>query len=265
MAKKGVLFLSFVAVASLIVNITIYYWADIAGLADNQGFLTYSNLMIISWSTIAAICFFFAMGSFGVKSTQGQVWLFMALGQVLYAIGDIIYFQLSVFGPDANPFPSLADIFWTLAYPLIFVGMTLQLRLASAKLTWTEIGIVLTITGIGAVATWFYILSPTIATWTSSTAAAEILFSLDYPIFDIILAPLAIFLALKYRGGQFARAWFIIAAGFVLMAAFDLAYTYFTSTTGGYLFLYTDHIYIGQYMILSLGALYLAESVRGLK
>ena len=76
--------------------------------------------------------------------------------------------------------------------------------------------------------------------------------------------PRAIFLALKYRGGQFARAWFIIAAGFVLMAVFDLAYTYLTNnTTGGYLSLYTDHIYIGKSMILAIGAMYLAESVRG--
>jgi len=261
--KKPVLYLGIIALASLIVNILVYSWAGANGLDADPNFLAYTNIVIVSWASIAAICFFLTMSSLGLKSAPGKVWLFLGLGLTFFAIGDAIYAYLTVVLQLASPFPSVADYIWTLAYPLLFIGIALQLRLAAVKLTKAEIwtvlltlGLIMAI-GVGVV---YWLVIPTL----EGTTFDYIFFSLDYPLLDLILAPAVVFLALKYKGGEFSRAWAIIAVGFVLMAAFDLLFALLTDTVGSYS-LITDHLYIGQYMILAIGAIYLRSSIKGLK
>ena len=161
--KNGVILVFIVALVNLVADIIIYAWAGAAGLSNDQWFAIYSNLIIILWSTIVTLCFLFVLMSFGMNTGQGKVWFFMGIGQIITVIGDVIYFVLSVFiFPGTNPFPSIADYFWSITYVFLFIGFALQFKLATVKLSMTEIGTVLIITGIGAVITWFFILGPTI-------------------------------------------------------------------------------------------------------
>jgi len=268
-AKLPFWILTIIAIASLILNIYVYALVAGAGNENTPEFLTYTNTVIIGWATVTVVCFALTLKSFSLKSKPGKVWLFFMLGLVTWLIGDIIfmYNQVIVPLPEELQFPSMADQFWTIGYLLIFIGIILQMRLATVKLTRKEIEVVLIVATITSVLALVFIILPVseLLIADPTTTMEYAFFSLDYPILDLVLLPLAIVLALKYRGGEFSKSWAIIGLGFLVTAIFDLLFTYFENFGEGYLFLYTDHLYIGYYMILAIGAMYLHSSLQSLK
>ncbi len=255
------------AIATVILSLFMYTMADQAGLFEDYTFLTYTNAVIVVWAVLCTVCIGLTLGSFGLKSQPGKVWLCLVIGVACWAVGDILYFyfQVGELRPEELLFPTEADWFWSLGYAFVFLGIILQMRLAKVKLADKEIAIVVIIIGVSVVISWIYVILPVL--WDDLLVSEYTLdywfFSLDYPIFDLVLIPLAIILALKYRGGEFSKAWLIIAIGLIVTAIYDLLYTYFELLGAGYI-LYTDIIYLGYYMLLGIGALYLSSSVQSL-
>lgn len=265
MAKKALWVIIIAAIGTTILSVFLYWMAYANEFIDAYEFLTYTNLVIIAWAVLSTVCFALTLSSFGLKSPPGKVWLSFTIGVACWAIGDMIYYNISVLAPIPEDFPSLGDYFWTLGYVFVFLGIILQMRLAAVKLSKNEIISVLIVAGVSVVISWIYVIWPVLAEdlLTNEYSWEYWLFSLDYPILDLILIPLAITLALKYRGGEFSKAWLIIAIGFIVTAIYDLLYTYFELLGAGYI-LYTDIIYSGYYMVLAIGALYLRSSVQSL-
>ncbi len=267
MAKKALWTVTIAAIATEILSIYMYMMAYDTGITEDVTFLTYTNSMIVIWAALCTVCFALTMGSFGLKSPPGKVWLLLTIGIACWLIGDVLYFYFQIFElrPEEMLFPTEADYFWTIGYLFVFIGILLQMRLASVKLTKIEVIVVLIVVAVSSVIAIYYVIWPvleqdlllyeyTLDYWV---------FSLIYPILDLVLIPLAIILAMKYRGGEFSKAWLIIAIGLVVTAIYDLLYTYFEIIGEGYI-LYTDIIYLGYYMLLGIGALYLRASVKSL-
>lgn len=267
--KIPVWVLTIATIVVLILNIYIYAMTAAAGNENSIEFLSYTNIIIVSCASVAAIGFALTMSSFTLHTAPGRVWLFFTLGIVCWLVGDIIwmYNQVIMPLPEELQFPSVADYFWSLGYPLVFIAIAMQLSLAKVKLNSKEILGVLIIIGVSVVISTFTIILPVIESLMGDpTLTVEYwIFSLDYPILDLILLPAAIVLAMKYRGGEFSKAWSVISLGFLLSAIFDLLFTYFENFGEGYLFLYTDHLYIAYYMILGIGGVYLWSSLRKVK
>ncbi len=266
MAKKALWIVTIAAIGTLVLSVYMYWMAYATGFTEDMTFLAYTNIVIVAWAVLGAVCFGLALGSFGLKSSPGKVWLCFTIGIACWAIGDIIYMYITVIAPVAEDFPSLGDYFWSLGYGFVFVGIFLQMRLAPVKLTKVEVIVVLIVVAVSVIVAVYYVIWPVLEKDLLLTEYPidYWIFSLDYPILDLILIPLAIILAMKYRGGEFSKAWLIIAIGFIVTATYDLLYTYFELMEEGYI-LYTDIIYIGYYILLGIGALYLRASLQKLK
>lgn len=166
--------------------------------------------------------------SFGRGEGLRVQWLFIGLGALSFAIGDLIwtYFE-AVRGLD--PYPSLADVFYVLQYPLIAWGL-LRAGIAYRGLLDLRkpfygslfVGVV------GVAALYFGLLRPVIFTW-DDTLMVKALSSL-YPVADVLvgLVP-AIFLVLvvsQLGGGRFGWPWIAVVVGVALIAATDTAYSW---------------------------------------
>lgn len=112
-----------------------------------------------------------------------RAWLLIGLACLSNSIAEMLWFYYAQNG--LNPFPSLADVFYILFYPLLLAGV-LNLPYLPAKnqyrlMTWVDMSIVMV---VGAMLIWSYILGPVVIQNTTGVAG---LISLAYPVGDFLI------------------------------------------------------------------------------
>jgi len=168
---------------------------------------------------------------FGAGNPIRPAWLFLGLGLAATLLGQTVL-AFSQFSPSAStPFPSLADVFFLLGYPLFVAALVSFGRAYEAAgfpvgtraARWTTGGVVATV-GLVAAAV---VLRPIVL-----KAAPPLAKSLNvaYPVLDLaVFVPAVLLLraSLPLRGGQVWKAWAAILAGFLFMSAGDVLFAYF--------------------------------------
>jgi diguanylate cyclase (GGDEF)-like protein len=94
------------------------------------------------------------------------------------------------------PYPSVADLFYTVSYPLIAIGLVAMLRARQGRNVAGLLDAAMVTTAIG-LAFWVFVLHP-VAAGSGATAAQRIL-GTEYPCWDVLLVAL---LARLYLGGS---------------------------------------------------------------
>lgn len=111
-------------------------------------------------------------------------WYLMAGGQLLWVIGDALYTWLEHV-PGGVPFPSVADVFYLAAYPVILLGVHLLLRGRSRRRDLASlVDSAIVTAGLGLLS-WVTLAQPTIAVSQESTTMAAV--AVAYPLGDILL------------------------------------------------------------------------------
>ena len=200
----------------------------------------------VGLSSVAAI----VVGVRIYRPVRRVPWYLMAFGQLLWVIGDAVdsWFQ------DVDhvaPFPSAADGFYLVAYPVLAVGLLLLIRgrrprrdvaglLDSATLT----------AGLGLLS-WVLLARPTLEASQNSLAAATV--GVAYPVADIVLAGLLIRLVMT-PGGRTAALRLLLAAVALLIAgdSTSAALSLFTSTSTNAF----DVIWLASYIAWGAAALH---------
>jgi hypothetical protein len=222
-------------------------------------FEIYSNIFSIL-IFIPAIWFTFqAYHEYGIKNPTGKVWFFMGLGFLFWNIGDFIWMIYEVGGQD--PFPSVADVAYLLGYPLIYIAIQMQVKEVKTPLKTVEIILIGTIVIITVAIFVFFNIIPV---WETYQAGEETLLGtivgLAYPVLDIYLTPLALLLYLKFRGGQFARAWLYFALGFLIVIIADILFSIFSYSEDFYLI--CDQLYALSYVIFAVSVYSILQTLR---
>ncbi len=91
----------------------------------------------------------FLWGSMGLGATAAVVvgtvknrprhklpWILVAAALGTFISGDITYDVLTIYLHENNPFPSLADVFYLITYPLFGAGLLCLVRAAAKSQTW---------------------------------------------------------------------------------------------------------------------------------
>jgi diguanylate cyclase (GGDEF)-like protein len=115
-----------------------------------------------------------------------KAWQLMAVAQMAYVLGDLTWGVLEV-GFHISPYPSIADIFYLLYYPLFFFAVLQFPARKYYAVDWTKRSLDLITILIGALAVfWNYILGPVIANSEGSSVLEQIL-GYAYPLGDLAL------------------------------------------------------------------------------
>jgi two-component system cell cycle response regulator len=150
-------------------------------------------------------------------------WLVLGIGLVFDAGGEI-YYTLA-FGDSGNPpIPSLADLFYLLYYPAMYLGLVLLVRERAERFSasnWLD-GAIAALTSaavIAAIAFEFIVRSAT------HGDAAAVATNLAYPVGDLILLAIVgcVFGLAGWRPG---RGWLLLGLGLGCSAVADTAYVY---------------------------------------
>jgi diguanylate cyclase (GGDEF)-like protein len=153
------------------------------------------------------------------RPVRTRAWYLMAVGQATWVIGDIVLsWDSDVLGNDR--FPSPADPFYLLAYPVLTAGLLL---LAQGRRRWGDrsglLDTLIVTVGLGLLS-WVLLARPTAESYREDSAAAAAV-ALAYPVGDILL--LAMLILFLTTPGAWTRSLRLLLAAVALLIAADTA------------------------------------------
>ena len=185
--------------------------------------LAFSSLLLI-------LCYLSAFGqgmhiAFSPRfdSLLRRAWLWIGLAQLSLALAEIIWFyQESILMMAA--FPSLADVFYLLFYPLTLTGLMLfpfaPLVGRERRMLWLDLGIVMTTI---AMILWYFILAA--KSWAEVFSLGDLI-SLAYVLGDFILLAGVMSLVQRDIEKVAQGTLSLLALSLVFTAVADMLFTY---------------------------------------
>jgi diguanylate cyclase (GGDEF)-like protein/PAS domain S-box-containing protein len=147
-------------------------------------------------------------------------WYLIALGQGLFAAGDVLAYNYKALFGTALPFPSLADPLYLAVYPLTVAGLLLLIRRRSPGRDWASLvdSVIVTI-GL-ALLSWVFLISPYAHDTTLDLGAK--LVSIGYPLGDILMMGVAVRMAVG--AGRRGPAYYMMIGAIAAVLATDSVY-----------------------------------------
>jgi PAS domain S-box-containing protein len=185
--------------------------------------LIFSDVAVALVNILAASCLFYAaLCSRGLSKNISLAWMMLATAQLSYAFGDLLwsYFEIVL---QQSAFPTVADLFYLLFYPLFFTGILLlpaATRSPSDQLKMLlDTGIVM-ITAV--LIFWQLLIAPTIQ--ASGGDGPTVVLAVAYPVMDLVLI-FALIELLFRRFGQLSRiSLFLLAVGAFTLILTDVTF-----------------------------------------
>ena len=251
---------------AIIASISIYvlYLLISFLLRDNtESLIDFTDWYSVGVNSLASIFMLYASQvSRKVDRRLSLAWLLIAFGQVCFVLGDTVWAYLeSIQGID--PFPSLADLFNLLTYPLFVSGIFL---LPSPSISWRERITMALDTSIVIITSllvfWSLIIEPTINLSITEDPLTMAL-SIGYPVLDLILLFFVVELLFRKTDlpGRNALLLLILGAGswIVTDAIFMYQSLQETYAAGGIV----DSGWIAGYLLMGLAGLAQVNAVNG--
>ena len=212
---------------------------------------------------VAAVVSTGVVKKFEPGTPSRTAWQLLSGGLIALCLGQtcFVYYQF-VQGIEI-PFPSFADIFFMVAYPLLIAALVMFLRAYTAsgfpigpasERVWLAAAVTVVCLAIG-----YPILMPLVR---NPGEPLETLLNLLYPVLDFLLfvpAVLLIRISLRFRGGAVWKVWATLLAGFVFLCAADTLFAYFDQLGRADLVNMVDATYLLAYGMFGLGVLYQRE------
>jgi diguanylate cyclase (GGDEF)-like protein/PAS domain S-box-containing protein len=159
----------------------------------------------------------------GVRLHRPQArlaWACVALGFVLFWLGDIYTYTYPLLLDREVPFPSLGDGAYLAVYPALIAGvLILQRRRTRRGTSGSAIDAAIMTVGL-ALPSWVWLIAPYVHDHSLSTAGR--LVSVAYPLADVLLLAVAVRLALD--GGQRRLSFNLMSASIVCLLVTDFVY-----------------------------------------
>jgi hypothetical protein len=199
------------------------------GAADDRTLLTVAGMTKLASLVIAAIFSIRSAHLLGKGNPARMPWFILGAGLTAMSLGQalLLFYQ---FTTGKSPFPSPADFWFVLSYPLIIFA------LVQFALTYTRSGfssgnlkIFAVVIFIVAAAVAWPILQPVAH---MRAAPMEKALNLAYPSLDLLLmVPIAVLLRItsRFRGGAVWPIWLSLLVGFVFTAAGDILFAYLSA------------------------------------
>ena len=204
---------------------------------------------------VAAVYAFRSAHLLGRGNPARLPWLLLACGLAAYSLGQatLTFFQVTT---GVSPFPSIADAFYVLSYPLLITGVIAFIRAyARSGFPMGRTSTMWILLIAAAVIIVWPLLRPIV---TSADALLPKSLNVVYFGFDLLLLVPAIGLlriTSRFRGGAVWQIWFALMAGFIFSAVGDLLFGYFSSLGLAHLDPAVHAVYILAYAGLATGAM----------
>jgi hypothetical protein len=165
----------------------------------------------------------------GLASVFGKAFAFIGGSLISYAIAQFVWLSYNLFSNVEIPYPSVADVFFLLFFPLVFTGFILLLNMYKQSITkkmLIQFAIIVPVVSIISLAV---IFKPDIS---SDLSFWQKTLNIVYPVSDTLLLCL-ILIMLRISGGYFRSTILFFAAAGTMQLVADFLFTY-RSASGTY-------------------------------
>jgi diguanylate cyclase (GGDEF)-like protein len=163
------------------------------------------------------------------RPARARMWWLLAAGSILSVLGDIVFDVLAnILHVDA--YPSVADVFYVLSYPVTVAGLGLLVRGLTRgrdRVGLLDAAIVSTALALPA---WTFLMRP-ISTMDHAGLGDQLL-SLTYPVFDVLLVVMTARLVTATGTRRLPAPYLLLVIAQVARLVSDTSYSA-TSITGG--------------------------------
>ena len=205
----------------------------------------------ITYLVIAALGV--SMSIFGIRHSprsRRRIWVAIAMGQVLYLVGDSLWYLFESVLHIA-PYPSVADAAYLLRYVALLAGLAWLARGRAPNRDHAAIFDAAIVTSaLGLVATIFLIIP---AAGGHDVSLLSRVVGAAYPIGDLLV--LSVLVQLVSRRALRNVAFLALAGGLSLLLAVDVVYAQLVST-GGTLPGWSDLLYLLPYLLIGFAAMH---------
>jgi len=242
MAKGKLLY---IGVLLYLIAVFLFYTTGVGEM--DSGELIVELIFILS-PLFAVIMGVLAIKKYTLKSVYGKTFLFLTLGMLCWLIGEAIWIYF--FLTDIGAFPSIADVFYLLAYPLLLIGILHELKDGGLNFKWDGITIGITLLMLVLVAVTGYY--GVYWAYDEEATGTENAVAMSYGIGDIILLVMVGLLIIKYGAAFFAKSWMLLGSGIILTWGGDILYAMFYEAYEEGLWLATqmDYLWIVGYLLM---------------
>ncbi len=177
----------------------------------------------------------------GFKSYVGRALLFVSLGAICWGIGQMFWSLFyNIFTHVDVPYPSLADVGYSLSFPFLAIGLISLSKATGARFSLKHPAgkiLALFITIIGIVAAYYLLIVVARGGVIDfSEGGLKLFFDLAYPLGDLVIflfSALIYGLSFNYLGGKYKLPILSIILGMFVLFIADFSFSY-TTTVGSY-------------------------------
>ena len=164
------------------------------------------------------------------KDRFTRVWLYVAVGLVLWVLGEIMWGVYTLLLSVSEPYPSVADVFWIAGYLPLVIALLLYIAPFKGALSLKSVLSAVAVALLTDVGVFAVLIGPVFG---PSADPATQLFDFAYPILDMVLLGVSIAGMLIFLPGRISRLWVWLNLGFISIAIADILFSY-SSALGTY-------------------------------
>lgn len=202
---------------------SVIYMTDIGGKYHDQ----ILNIYFLIPPFISVIAGIMAVRSYGLDNIHGQSLAFITAGLGAWFLGELTWAIYEIV-LHANPYPSIADVFYLLAYPLILYGIIKEIL--NYKIDINPIRSLM-ITGVAIILSILVYHISILPASAQEATFIEHIIAVSYGIGDVALivaVSYILVLTVDFKGGKLYESWFYIMLGVVFMLLGDLFFAMYT-------------------------------------
>jgi hypothetical protein len=226
--------------------------------ADQQSILIFGNLAKIFSLFVAGFSLTFTTNAYTPGEPAKRAWTLISAGMWIWFFAQLIFAQYKIV-LGLSPYPSIADIFFVLAYLPLFAGVLVLIsdfRNTGLPMGTRNSYIIQSVLLLLLYALLFFKWLHPLA--TNDDPIATKFLNVGYPTCDFVLFALTsvlIRISWALRGGSLAKTYIALALSFIMIAVADTIFAYKPIPT-------IDILFFSAYFLTALAAVYQLRTMR---
>lgn len=202
-----------IALFSLAISI-LYTLINLLGLGGEVFVKGLNDNLTIPLAILTVYLSFRLWQKVGTAPKSRFLWRHMIIGWVFWTIAEILWAIFSFNGQEI-PYPSWADLFWLLGYLPMGMGLFVRARSLAVKPTNAQSIAIWGLTLGTFLFSLAFIILPALQSVTAESLV-ESLLNVIYPLFDLVLLVIILYLFFAYEQGAYGFGWRLLMVGFIL-------------------------------------------------
>jgi len=155
------------------------------------------------------------------------LWGCMIAGWACWTVAEVLWAVFAYLSQEV-PYPSWADFFWLIGYIPMGIGLAARVRSLPAKPTSNQLAVIWGVSIATILFTAIFVLQPIIQN-NDPAHLVESILNLLFPILDLFLLVIVLYLFFAYEQGAYSFGWRLILVGFIAHQVANLLFSYASS------------------------------------